>query len=222
MGAKLASDLCALLFDEECYVPTTIVERYGRPCLASPLMLAPDEELADGNRISAMADMQESLGSDGSGGISLEACNAIIDAYTAVGIADASAHVAKMACFSCFALLMDFNPGNFGAIRTLGSDVWRPAPIYDYDGSFGFPFKGVSIAELCANPPFTELFCAHRFSFLDPSWDWSWYDPQPLDGFECRIEQALASCQNQPSNFAELIARLFAMQRDYVNKVAFE
>ena len=32
IGAKLASDLCATLFDEGCSIPLKIVERYGRPC----------------------------------------------------------------------------------------------------------------------------------------------------------------------------------------------
>jgi len=221
MGAKLASDLCAALFDESSYIPLDIVERYGRPCSASPLMLGADEELADGNRLFAMADMQEIPSSDG-GGITAEACNASIGAYTALGIADASAHVARMACFSCLTLLQDFNPSNFGAIRKIGSDAWRAAPIFDYDGSFGFPFNGISLSDLCENPLLAELFCASRFSFLDPSWDWSWYEPQALDGFEDRIANAFAPNRNLPTIFAELIARLFAMQREYVSKIASE
>ena len=218
-GAKLASDLCAVLFDEGCSVPLSIVERYGRPCSTSPLMLDADEELADGNRLFAMADMRESLGSGG-GDITAAACDASIGAYATLGVADACAHVARLACFACLALLMDFNPGNFGAIRKIGSDVWRAAPIFDYDGAFGFPFKGVTISDLCENPLLAQLFCAHRFSFLEPSWDWSWYDPRALEGFEDRIVEAFAPIRSLPSNFAELIARLFALQREYIDKVA--
>ena len=218
-GAKLGFDLCALLFDDDCYVSLDVVERYGRPCSVSPLMLDYGEELADGNRLCAMADMWES--SDLSrGGITTEACDALIDAYAAIGAADASAHVAKRACFSCLSLLLDFNPGNFGAIRKIDTSVWRVAPIFDYDGAFGFPFRGVSISYLCENPLFVELLCAQRFSFLNPSWDWSWYDLRALDGFEDVIMEAYASCHSLPPNFAELIARLFVAQRDYVNKVA--
>ena len=218
-GAKLASDLCAVLFDEGCSVPLSIVERYGRPCSTSPLMLDADEELADGNRLFAMAGMRESPGSGG-GDITAAACDASIGAYATLGVADACAHVARLACFACLALLMDFNPGNFGAIRKIGSYVWRAAPIFDYDGAFGFPFKGVTISDLCENPLLAQLFCAHRFSFLEPSWDWSWYDPRALEGFEDRIVEAFAPIRSLPSNFAELIARLFALQREYIDKVA--
>ena len=219
IGAKLASEMCALLFDESCYVPTSIIERCGRRCTASPLMVNAGEELADGNRLCAIAGMQDNPGL-GKGGITAEACDARIDIYTALGITDASAHVARMACFSCLSLLMDFNPSNFGAIREVGSDVWRAAPIFDYDGSFGFPFNGTSLSEMCENPLLFELFCAHRFSFLRSSWDWSWYDPQSLVGFEGRIVEAFSSCRSLPSSFAELIARIFVMQREYVNMVA--
>jgi len=219
VGAKLGSDLCALLFGEGCYVPLDVVERFGRPCSVSPLMLGRGEELADGNRLCAMADMWESPIQVG-GGITTEACDALIDAYTAIGVADASAHVAGRACFSCLSLLLDFNPGNVGAIRKFDSDVWRAAPIFDYDGSFGFPFKGVSISYLCENPLLVELLCAHHFSFLKSSWDWSWYDSRALDGFEDAIMGAYAFCRSLPPTFAELITRLFVAQRDYVNKVA--
>ena len=219
VGAKLAFDLCTLLFGEGCCVPLDVVERYGRSCSVSPLMLDGDEELADGNRLCAMADMWESSILSGAGD-TMGRLDDLIDAYTAIGVADVSAHVARMASFSCLSLLLDFNPSNFGAIRKIDSDTWRAAPIFDYDGAFGFPFKGVSISYLCENPSFVELLCAHCFSFLKPSWDWSWCDLRALDGFENAIMEAYASCQSLPLAFAEIIAHLFVAQRDYVNKVA--
>ncbi len=219
VGAKLGFDLCSLLFGEGCCVSLDVVERYGRPCSISPLMLNGDEELADGNRLFALANRWESS-SLSRGGITTEACDALVDAYEAIGVADASAHVAKRACFSCLSLLLDFNPSNFGVIRKTGSDVWRAAPIFDYDGAFGFPLNGVSISRLCENPSLVELFCAYRFSFLKPSWDWSWCDVRALDGFEDVVVEAYASCRSLPPVFAELIAHLFVAQRDYVNKVA--
>ena len=218
-GSKLAHDLCALIFDESCYVPLDVVRRYGKLCSVSPLMLGGDEELADGYRLCAMADMWESSILSGSGA-TMEAFDDLIDAYKAIGAADASAHVARMACFFCLSLYLDFNPSNFGAIRKIDSGTWRTAPTFDYDGAFGFPFNGVPISFLCKNPSLVELICAHRFSFLKPSWDWSWYDPRALDGFEDAILKAFASYRDLPPAFSELIAHLFVAQRDYVNKVS--
>ena len=219
VGARLGFELCSLLFSEDCYVTLDVVERFGRSCSISPIMLDGDEELADGNRLFSMANMWESS-SLGKGGVTAEAFDALVDAYTAIRVADASAHVARRACFSCLSLLLDFNPGNFGAIRKIDSDVWRATPIFDYDGAFGIPFNGASISYLCENPSFVKLLCAHRFSFLNPSWDWSWCDLRALDGFEDVIMEAYASCWSLPPAFAELIAHLFVAQRDYVNKVA--
>ena len=219
VGAKLAFDLCSLLFDQGCFVSLDVEERYGRPCSVSALMLDGDEEFADGNRLCAMAGMWESSILSGAG-VTMKACDELIDAYTAIGVADASAHVARMACFFCLSLLLDFNPGNFGAIRKIDSDTWRTAPIFDYGGAFGFPHNGVSISYLCENPAFVALFCAHRFSFLNPSWDWSWLDLRALDGFEDAIMKAYAPYRDLPSAFTKLIAHMFVSQRDYVKNVA--
>ena len=114
---------------------------------------------------------------------------------------------------------MDFSPGNYGAIRRVDSEVWRVAPIFDYDGAFGFPFNGVAIDYLCENPSLVKLFVAHRFSFLKSSWDWSWCDLRALDGFEDVIMEAYAPCRSLPPTFAEFISRLFVAQRDYVKAI---
>ena len=95
VGAKLGSELCSLLLGEGHYVPLDVVERYGRPCSISPLMLHGDEELANGNRLCAMANMWENPSLMSKGGITAEACDALIDAYAAIGIADASAGISR-------------------------------------------------------------------------------------------------------------------------------
>ena len=220
IGAKLAVDLCARLFDESCYVPLDIVERYGRICSASPTMVAADEEFADGNRLRAIAGMREEPGKGDGDRMSEELLQSVIEAYAAVGVADASAHVAKMACFFCLTFTLDFHSGNFGIIRKIGTDAWRPAPIFDFEGPFGFSHDRRKIRALIANPHLAKLFCASAFSFLDPSWDWSWYDPQALEGFEDHAVEALAAIQGSLPGHEEVIADLFMMQRAYVNRVA--
>ena len=218
-GVKLTTDLCALLFDEDCYVPVDIVERYGRPCSASPLMLARDEEFADGSQLYALTGMREGPDTDMGSAMKQESFQARIEDFAAVGIPDASAHVARMACLSCLALLANFHKENFGVIYNVASDARRAAPIFDYDGSFGFRDDDSEIANLCARPRIAAMLCASCFSFLDSSWDWTWYDPQVLEGFEDRIMEALAPYHSFPSNFSTLVANLFVMQRAYVNEI---
>ena len=218
IGAKLGFILCSLLLGKDHCIPMEMAERHGKPCSVSPLMLNSNEEFADGNRVYAMADMWDSPNL-GKGSVTTEACDELINAYTAIGVQDASAQVARRACFFSLSLLLDYTPGNFGAIRAIGSNEWRVAPLFDYDGSFGFPFNGISISSLCENPMFVQLFCAHRFAFLKSSWDWSWCNPRVLDGFEDTIMKAYSSCQGLPLGFAELISHLFVSQRDYVSKI---
>ncbi len=217
-GAKLGAELCSLLFGEGHFIPLDVVERSGRPCSVSPLMLAPDEELANGNRLCAIVDAWESPVFAG-GGMRAETCDALVDIYTAIGIEDASSHVARRACFACLALFSDFNVGNVGAIRKISTDVWRAAPIFDYDGAFGIPLDGTPLSYYCENPVLVNLFCAQRFSFLDPSWDWSWCDMRKLEGFEDAVKDAFASCQSLPPAFADLVSRVFVAQRDYVKEI---
>ncbi len=219
-GIKLAVDLCARIFDKNCYVPVKAAQRYGLPCSISPLMLTSNEELIDGNCLNALAGIQEA--NDQGGTINSKLCESRMKAYETIGIKDATAHVTRMACFSCLSLLADFHAGNFGAIHNIDSDAWRAAPLYDYDGAFGFPFKNNELEVFCKNPFLAELFCVKQFSYLHPSWNWSWYNPQSLEGFEDRIREAYAPYSNLPTNFIDLVVRLFVMQRDYVNSIAAE
>ena len=219
-GAKLASDLCARLFDEGCCVRLDIVERYGKPCSASPLMLAADEEFVDGNRLRAIAGMFEEPKKGEHDRMSKELFQSLIEAYAAAGIADASAHIAKMACCFCLTFVVDFHPGNFGAIRKLGTGTWRPAPIFDFEGPFGISGDDDSVRVFLRNPELAKFLCACNFSLLDSSWDWSWYDPQALEGFEDCIMEALSPSMGMQLEYAGIVANLFAMQRAYVNDIA--
>ena len=219
-SAKLASDLCARLFDESCYVPLDIVERYGKPCLASPLMLAADEEFVDGDRLRAMAGMCEEPEKGDGNHMSKELFQSLIEVYAAAGVADASAHIARMACYFCLSFIVDFHPGNFGAIRKLGTGAWRPSPIFDFEGPFGLSNDEDMIPVFLRNPELAKLLCVCSFSFLDPSWDWSWYDPQALEGFEDCIMEVFASSMGTPPEYVGIAANLFAMQRAYVNGIA--
>ena len=216
-GALLGAELCRLFFGQDAFQPLNIVERFGARLAASPLMLGRDEELVQRSRLFAM------------GGFSLSEAEALlgfasprslVDAMSRVGVADASEHVAKMFAFKALALLADIHSGNFGVIRNAETGACRAAPPFDYDRAFGFPYEGFPLEAICSDPTFALFLCAKEFSDLEPSWDWEWYDPQVLDGFEDRIVQAYASFSDLPPNFGRIVAQFFVMQRDYLNKTA--
>ena len=218
VGALLGAELCALLFGEGAYQPLSIEERCGKRFSASPLMLSREEELVQGARLFALCDMQPHEMEKLSG---LASPQDLVGIFKRAGLENPSAHAAKIAAFNCLALLSDSHTGNYGVICNRSTGERRAAPPFDYDRSFGFPSDEFPIEVMCANPQLAALLCAQSFSDLDPSWDWSWYDPRAIEGFDERIEEAFAPYRhNLTPNFVELLVRLFVIQRSYVNEVA--
>ncbi len=216
-GELLAADLCSLLFGQDVYQPLSIVERFGRRFSSSPLMLGRNEQLVQGYRLFSMCgfDNHEPFGLMGP-----VTPRIYVDVMERADVADASAQVAKLFAFKALALVQDLHPGNYGVILNFETNTRRAAPPFDYGHSFGFLSVNVPLERFCGNPSLAALCCAKCFSNLDPSWDWSWYDPHTLEGFEIRILELLSRNEALPSNFAEVIAQLFVMQREYVNEVA--
>ena len=214
-GALLGAELCRLFYGQDGYQPLNAVERFGRRFEASPLMVGCDEELVQGYRLFAMGgfDMRASNGLMGPA-----SPQSFIDIISHVGVADVLTQAAKTFAFKDLALLADIHAGNFGIIRNLETGSRRAAPPFDYDRAFGFPFEGFPFESLCEKPDLAVFLCAGAFSDLDSSWDWSWYDPKALEGFEQRIVESHAHCTDFPPNLGSLVANLFSMQRNYLNE----
>jgi len=216
-GSLLASQLCALLFGRDVYQPLSACEVNGRRFSVSPLMLARDEELVQGYRLFAMCGMRREEADELAHSGSLEYVG---DIFSRTGLEGHSAHLAKIATFKNLSLLNDIHSGNYGVICNVKTGERRFAPPFDYDRAFGFPNDECAYEEMCANPQSAALFCAYSFSDFEPSWDWGWYDPRALEGFEDRIVEAYAHLQTLPPNFGQLVARIFVIQRSYLNDVA--
>ena len=215
-GSLLASQLCALLFGRDAYQPLSAREANGKRFSASPLMLARDEELVQGYRLYAMCGMRRE---EADGFAHSSSLQSIAGIFSRTELEGCSAHVAKIAAFKNLSLLNDIHSGNYGVICNAKTGERRFAPPFDYDRAFGFPNDEWAYEEMCTNPQVAALFCAYSFSDFEPSWDWGWYDPRALEGFEDRIREAYASLRNMPPDFGQLVARLFVIQRSYLNDV---
>ena len=215
-GSLLASQLCALLFGRDAYQPLSAREVNGTLFSESPLMLARDEELVQGYRLYAMCGMQREEADEFAYSSSLQS---IAEIFSRTGLEGHSAHLAKIATFKNLSLLNDIHSGNYGVICNVTTGERRFAPPFDYDRAFGFPNDECAYEQMCANPRTAALFCACSFSDFEPSWDWGWYDPRVLEGFEDRILETYAHFQTLPPNFGQLVARLFVIQRSYLNDV---
>ncbi len=213
----LAADLCCALYGQDAYQPLSIVQRSGRRFSSSSLMIGPDEELAQGFRLYSMGGFDLNEASEFKKPVTPQR---YADILSHAGVADVSAQVAKLFAFKVLALLNDLHSGNYGVILNLETGTRRGAPPFDYDHAFGLFSVEVPFDILCGNPDLTALCCAQYFSNLERSWDWSWYDPSALEGFEYHIVELYSSTDALPPDFGELIARLFVTQRDFVNEVA--
>ncbi len=218
-GALLASKLCTRLFGQNAARPLYAVKRYDRPFSASPLMISRDEELVQGSRLFAKCGFDEHKAQELIGPV---ASQDYVDILVRSGVPDAYAGAAKVFAFKALSLLADMHAGNFGIICNVETGACRAALPFDYDRAFGLLSADFPLASMCNNPAYAMLLCAKEFSNLDPSWDWSWYDPRTLDGFEERIAGAYTGYDNLPPNFGDLVARLFVIQRNYINTVALE
>ena len=217
LGAQLASQLCCLLYGQDAYQPLFVVERFGQKLVASPLMVSRDEELVQGYRLFTMGGFDSSCYEQLMGPSTPQEYAEIL---SRVGVAGARAHVAKMSAFKSLSLLADMHAGNFGIIRNPATGAVRPTFPFDYDRAFGFPYPDFPMESFCKNPGLVALICARTFSDLDSSWDWSWYDPRVLDGFEACILETYENCDGLPADFGTIVSRVFVMQRDYVNAIA--
>ena len=215
----LSANLCSRLFGQDIYQPLSIVERSGRRFISSPLMIGCDEELIHSYRLFSMCGFDNNEAYELMGPVTPQLYG---DVMARVGVADASAQVAKLFAFKALALVRDLHSGNYGVILNFETNARRATPPFDYGHSLGFISVDIPLGLFCRNPDLVALCCARTFSNLDSSWDWSWYDPHTLEGFENHILEAYSRNEALPSNFGEVIARLFVTQREYVNGVAYK
>ena len=51
-------------------------------------------------------------------------------------------------------------------------------------------------------------------------WDFGWYEPARLEGFEDEMDSMLAVCTDIPKEYIEMLKEAFRYQLDYLNKAA--
>ena len=118
----------------------------------------------------------------------------------------------------CFA--SDIHFGNIGVIRNLKTGELKVAPIYDLGSSFGSSRTAKSFMEnLNKSTMFLIYFI---FNDLDPDWDYSWYNPDKLIGFEDEIVEYLSKSEFYTPEKIEAIIDVYHHQKsildDYASK----
>lgn len=215
----LVSRMLDRLVGEDGHVRYEPMSYGGELYSASPVMLGRNDELVSGGQLLERAGV-DTRSVDAQ--VGLEGFDQYMALYQRTledaGVTDWRQRMAKLFVMATLALDFDTHHANFGLVRDVETLALRQAPLFDHGRAFLFlkdRFEAVH-----DSPAALMLILGRYFSRLDPSWDYSWYDPHALDGFEDEIFETLSTLGSLPDGYAELMATLFVKQRDYVNYVA--
>ena len=191
------------------------VRRYDEDFVVCDHMLGPTEELVPADALIGPVEYRYLVFDK-----SAKAIRAFKQVLDDLGVAGTSRIAARTSVATALALARDLHPLNFGVIRNVETGVYRAAPLYDYGDAFGLGLSQQDSQWLSRNPLLTALFLISKGSVLDSDWDYSWFDPQALQGFDEELECALSAIVGLPAGYPHVIAQAFAIQLDYVREVA--
>ena len=124
----------------------------------------------------------------------------------------------KVSCFRCLGFVSDFHFDNISIIRNMKTNEIRPAPLFDFGGAFGSSKFGKS---LISNPNKGVLLLVYfLFNDLDPDWDYSWYNPRKLEGFEEEIREYLSKSDFYTPDLIERVIEVYKQQKRSLDEMA--
>lgn len=124
----------------------------------------------------------------------------------------------KIAVIKSLCFVSDLHFDNISVIRNIETGEFKLAPLYDLAGAFGSSQHGKKmISKIDKSTYFLVYFF---FSNLDPDWDYSWYDPTKLEGFENEIREYLSKSSFYTPELIEKIVGVFMFQKETLDNLA--
>ena len=214
LGEVLASRLAKRLFGDE-YVLTYELKKIGdQYASCSPLMIGEDEELIpmlhvlDAETWSLYNSLRTHKQNRGLFYKKIFSC----------GIPGLGEFFTKIACLKDLCFVSDLHFGNVSLIRNVNTGAYRIAPIYDLGGAFGSTKNGQYL--LSNATPSLLLVVYYTYSSIDPSWDYSWFDPSRLDGFEEEIKETLSKSKFYTPELIASIIAVYSRQKATLEEYA--
>lgn len=106
------------------------------------------------------------------------------------GINHAHEFFVKVMCLRSLCFVNDLHFDNLSMIRNNKTGEIRFAPLYDLAGAFGSSQTGRNILSNINKATYMIVYFV--YSDLSPDWDYSWFNPHSLDGFENDIREVLS------------------------------
>ena len=182
----LASKIGQRLFKNGEVSKYEFKEKYGRFASVSETIVGENEELVPMSSILPLDLIQLYHNR----GVNKEFSKEFINELARSHRKDLYDFFVKVACFRSLCFISDLHMDNLCAIRNVETEEIRAAPILDLGGAFGSTKSGRNLIANANKGTFLIIY--FMFADLDPSWDYSWYDPHSLDGAEEEIREYLS------------------------------
>lgn len=126
----------------------------------------------------------------------------------------------KIQCLRTICFASDLHFDNLSFIRNTDTGELRIAPIYDLAGAFGSSKSGREFVSNITKGSYIIVYFI--FSGLEPEWDYSWYNPDKLIGFEDDIKEILSYSDFYTPELLEKIIDVYHQQKSSLDEMLNE
>ena len=207
LGEVLASRLATRLFNNGEVLEYKLEKIYDKYASVSKAMLTVDEELVPLSNILPVEAYftYKSIARDHSRN---DKFFKMIEDCTLPGLKD---FFVKLSCLRTLCFVNDLHFDNISVIRNMKTGDIRIAPLYDLGGSFGSSSRGKEFLSKLDKSTFFLIY--FFYGHLESNWDYSWYEPHKLDGFEDEIREVLSKSEFYTPTLIENIINVYQRQK---------
>ncbi|MCR5078784.1 MAG: hypothetical protein K6B65_02530 [Bacilli bacterium] len=213
LAEVLTSKLANRLFGEGKAVGYELERVYGRYASASKVMIGIGEDMLSLSTF-LPSELHAILRKQDEDVKYVKEFLSKISGYNFPGLYD---FFVKALCLRSLSFLNDFHFDNISFIRNKETGERRIAPLYDLANSFGSSENAQAM--LSSINKATYLFIFYYYGRLDADWDYSWYDPHSLDGFEEQIRETLSKSDFYTQELLDNIIEVYRYQKSTLDSL---
>ncbi len=214
LGEYLASRLAQRLFPKGEVLEYGLKQWGDRYLSVSSPIVGMEEELVPLSDVvpSDLYAMYRERGTD------KETMRKFYESLSALGMPEVESLFHKVACLRSLAFVSDLHFDNLGILYNPEKKTLKAAPFFDLAGAFGGGKRGRDFLQELS--PATLMIVFFIFGGLEPSWDYSWYDPKRLEGFEEEIRDTLSKSPFYTPVLLDNIIAVYLRQKASLDNIA--
>ena len=210
----LSSRLACRMFDESEVLKYELATIGGQYASVSASMLGLDEEMVPLSDILPIDVWELYFGKNRDKSMGAEFFRRVSE----IGIPDLEDRFVKLFCLRCLCFVSDLHFDNISVIRHIPTGNIRMAPIYDLAGAFASSQGARDFLSTVNQATLMIVYFLYRG--LEKDWDYSWYNPDSLIGFEDEIREYLSKSDFYTPDLIDNIIEVYNEQKKYLNEIA--